>query len=386
MALYKRGKTYWYEFMFDGTRYRRSTGVKNLRIAEQIEAAFRTQLAKGEVGIETRTKAPTLNAFAQKFIDFVLVRHADKPQTGEFYSKKIKQVLKFDALREKRLDQIDEALIEDYIAWRRQTVSITTTNRELATLRRLLNVAKEWKVIRSVPRVRLLTGERQRDFVLTHEQEKRYLAASPEPLKSIAILLIDTGLRLGEALHLQKSDVHINSNGEGRLGWLTVRSGKSKNAKRSVPITARLANVLSPRLANDAPNWIFPGDSAESPLLATSVAHAHIKVCRPWVVKGKKLARQYNFPADFVLHSLRHTFLTRVGEAGADAFTIMKLAGHSSVTVSQRYVHPTSESVELAFQRLEQFNQKALAKTEEVGPHKIPHKSLHRGRKSLKGL
>ena len=54
-------------------------------------------------------------------------------------------------------------------------------------------------------------------------------------------------------------------------------------------------------------------------------------------MKKKKRIRQYNFPEDFVLHSLRHTCLTRLGDAGADAFTIMKLAGDSSVTVSQRY-------------------------------------------------
>jgi hypothetical protein len=41
-----------------------------------------------------------------------------------------------------RLDRIDEALVERYIVWRRRTVSATSVNRELATLRRLLNVAK----------------------------------------------------------------------------------------------------------------------------------------------------------------------------------------------------------------------------------------------------
>ncbi|WP_089406480.1 tyrosine-type recombinase/integrase [Granulicella rosea] len=74
----------------------------------------------------------------------------------------------------------------------------------------------------------------------------------------------------------------------------------------------------------------------------------------------KKRVRHFIFPKEFVLHLLRHTCLTRLGEAGADAFTIMKLAGHSSVTVSQRYVHPTPESVERAFDRLEALNQKAL--------------------------
>jgi hypothetical protein len=44
--------------------------------------------------------------------------------------------------------------------------------------------------------------------------------------------------------------------------------------------------------------------------------------------------------------------LTRLGEAGVDAFTIMRVAGHSSVTVSQRYVHPSPDSLERAFERL----------------------------------
>jgi integrase/recombinase XerD len=67
-------------------------------------------------------------------------------------------------------------------------------------------------------------------------------------------------------------------------------------------------------------------------------------------------------PSEFVLHSLRHTFGTRLGESGADAFTIMKLMGHSSVTVSQRYVHPSSEAVERAFSRLAALNASELKK------------------------
>ena len=46
----------------------------------------------------------------------------------------------------------------------------------------------------------------------------------------------------------------------------------------------------------------------------------------------------------------------------------MRLAGHSSVTVSQRYVHPTLDSCETAFERLEAFNQRAFAKVERETP------------------
>ena len=67
---------------------------------------------------------------------------------------------------------------------------------------------------------------------------------------------------------------------------------------------------------------------------------------------------------DRVIHSLRHTFLTRFGEAGADAFTIKKVAGHSSVTISERYIHPTPEGQERAFERFANMNQEAVEKAE----------------------
>jgi len=56
--------------------------------------------------------------------------------------------------------------------------------------------------------------------------------------------------------------------------------------------------------------------------------------------------------------------LTRFGEAGADAFTIKKVAGHSSVTISERYIHPTPEGQERAFERFANLNQTAVERPE----------------------
>lgn len=69
-----------------------------------------------------------------------------------------------------------------------------------------------------------------------------------------------------------------------------------------------------------------------------------------------ELRRLLNMPADFVLHTFRHTYGTRLGETGADAFTIMKLMGHSTVPVSQRYVHPSPEAMDDAGSRMEAWN------------------------------
>ena len=175
-------------------------------------------------------------------------------------------------------------------------------------------------------------------------------------LHDVAVVLLDSGLRLGEALALEWTDVHLGPVGGARYGWVQVKDGKSTNAKRTVPLLERVTCLLAEKKKTATSPWVFPGDSPDRPVLGTSLAHMHEKVRRP----GKQKDRSYVFPAEFVLHSLRHTALTRLGEAGADAFTIMKLAGHSSVIVSQRYVHPTGETVELAFDRLEKLNQKAL--------------------------
>ena len=71
---------------------------------------------------------------------------------------------------------------------------------------------------------------------------------------------------------------------------------------------------------------------------------------------------QLGLPWDAVLHSTRHTALTDLGAAGADVFTIKQVAGHASVTTSERYVHPVSKVIERAIEKLEQYRKDDLEK------------------------
>jgi len=52
------------------------------------------------------------------------------------------------------------------------------------------------------------------------------------------------------------------------------------------------------------------------------------------------------------LYTMRHTFLTRLGASGCDAWTLARIAGHSSITISARYVHPSNDTVLDAMARL----------------------------------
>jgi site-specific recombinase XerD len=361
MAIFKRGKVYWFHFYFSGQHIQKSTKQGNPRVARQMEAAYRTAMAKGEVGITERKPAPTLADFAQRFIDFVQVRNAAKPQTVLFYVRKLANLQKWEQLACAPLDRIDESLIESYVQQRSKKVSPASVNRELATLRRLLRLAYEWHVIERVPRIRLLPGEKSREFVLAHDKEQTYLDAAPQPLGEVAVFILDTGMRVGEVLALEWRDVRLEPAQGASLGYLHVRSGKSRNAKRNLCITERVRRILERRIDGNETPWVFTSQNGKDPLSIYTLDDQH------W-----RLRAELKLSKEFVIHSLRHTMLTRMGEAGADAFTIMRIAGHSSVTVSQRYVHPSPESVERAFQRMEALNETAKRKALQGQKRQLP--------------
>ena len=58
MAVYRRNRVWWYRFTWNGEAIRESTKQTNKRIAEQMESAHKTSLAKGEVGLRDRKPAP----------------------------------------------------------------------------------------------------------------------------------------------------------------------------------------------------------------------------------------------------------------------------------------------------------------------------------------
>src|ERR1700731_3084371 len=117
MAVYKRGRVWWYKFTWNGEPIRESTKQTNKRVAEQIEAAHKTSLAKGEVGIRERQVVPTLRQFAENdFLPYVRSTFANKVNTKTYYESGVKNLIAYDKLMNEPIDAITSDKIAGFVA------------------------------------------------------------------------------------------------------------------------------------------------------------------------------------------------------------------------------------------------------------------------------
>ncbi len=345
--LIKRGKTWHSRIMHDGKIHQQSLHTHDRNTAIKLEAVIRGSLVKGEFGITDTAKTPTLEQFETRLLEHWKANCA--PRTYGFYKQNFKVLTGFGFLAHTRLHKIDASLIEKFIQCRRKDeVTPVTINHSLRTLRRVLYIARDWKLIRDVPRIKMLPGENERDYVLTDKAVDAMVEWLREnyPTNRMHLLLpilVDTGLRITEACNLQRE--HVTFKGEVPASIKIVK-GKSKFAKRELPLTDRAAFCLLGWLQHSKCEYVFTSKGGKKP------------ITRHYPSEQFRAVRDaLGIGPECVLHSTRHTFCTRLGNAGCDAFTIQRLAGHSSITISQRYVHPDLAAKLSAIALLDALNQ-----------------------------
>ena len=202
MAIYKRGRVYWYKFMWNGELIRESTKQGNDRKARNIESAHRTSLANGLVGIREKKPVSSLADFLKNdFVPFVKTKHAAKSGTAEYYADGSNMVCKCDWASEP-LDKISDQHAQHFAA-KYSALSASRINCGLRSLRRALNLAFEWGKLDRPVKITLAKGERQRDTVLTESDWERYIEHCPQPWRDAAIIIRGTGMRPGEAFALR---------------------------------------------------------------------------------------------------------------------------------------------------------------------------------------
>ena len=369
MALFKRGRTYWYEFVYRGQRYCKSTRVRNKEAAIDIESAFRTALAKRDVGITERKPTPTLQQFEKQFTTWV-EENKKNPRTQEFYKAAYSRLLAFSPLAKAHLDQIDEPLIERFKSkMLTGDIGRTTINRYLATLRKALRYAsRKLKLFDKLPVIEMYTqedgAERERKFIFSDTDYTNWLAIAPEPLRAASILAREAGICRGEMLALQRDCITLTDqpDEDGMFGQVEIKRGlKRKERERTLPVNVEMRAAILGLLSRSRCEYLFT--SLENPSQPLS----------PWTLEDqlRRTRTSLKLDPDAGLHTLRHTCLTEMGR-NTDSFTLQRIAGHARITTTQRYVHPQQQAIKAAFS----------ARAASV-PTKVPTVNAHQKREAV---
>jgi integrase len=371
MHLFKRGSIYWFELVYEGQRIQKSTRVKNRRAAEDIAAAHRTALAKGDVGITERKKVPTFAVAMSAFLKWTSQEHQTSPGTAERYRYSSFALLRFfpnvplDRITPQEVERFKTSRASEMVTVRgkakdkRKNTNVkvrpATVNRELACLRAMFNhTAKDHHELRNpVSQIKLLAEANQQNRVLTFAEQRMYLEAASPTLAAVAGLILETGMRPEEVFTLQASSVRIKDR------FLRVERGKTPSARRRIELTDAAVAVLRTRVALtvDSP-YLFPCETdAARPLPGIQSAHAR--------------ALANSGVDDFRPYDLRHTWATRAAEAGIDLVTLASMLGHSRIQMVMRYAHPTQAHQSSAMKKLEKHNserERQEARTATHGP------------------
>src|SRR2546428_3289327 len=170
------------------------------------------------------------------------------------------------------------------------------------------------------------------------------LLAASQPLRD-ATMMLEAGMRPDEVCRIRRENVHLNQ------GYLFNAFGKTKAARRRVPLTEKACAVLARRLEKVKGDLVFPGRATGQPIIKVNRAQVGT-LAR--INRIRSEANENPIPA-LRLYDPRHTWATRGAMAGIDLVTLAAMLGHSRIQMVLRYAHPIEEHQFAAMKKLEAF-------------------------------
>lgn len=336
-------------------RYSVNVMVENQRIhrviGKESDGTTRTQAEEFVEKIKRDAREGRLNLPKGRKIGFTVTEAARayldklKQEGGRNLGAKTQQIDKtlIPLLGNLVLHKVTGSDIECYKKTRLETgVQQSTVNRELATVSHLFSKALEWGWLESKPLVKKFKENASKITYLTVEQADRLLQAAKADQNSQVYLFIliglETGMRRMEILSIKREHIDL----ERKI----IHIPQAKAGMRQQPMTSRLAGFLAEHLksADTEQVWLFPATKNNS-------ASGHTM----WIEKAfRRVVEAAGMnPKEILRHTLRHTAITHLVQAGIDLPTVKRISGHKTLQMVERYSHQNGAHIQAAMDKLE---------------------------------
>jgi integrase len=327
-----------YSFMIRGVRYRAAVPEARLKAeAERAEVEAKKAVFEGRYGRPSG---------ARDFVGFVEKEYEPwgKENKRSWRNEAYCVPRVKDFFRGKTFAQISPLLVEKF----KRTLREAETNRgthfsprhvnyHLQILFRIFSLAVERNEVAAednpCKRVKFLAECSRRTRYLLDEEEPRLfeqLVDERAHLREMVTVAVGTGMRLGDQLNLKKSKVDFQR-------YVVLVPNSKTGRDYPVPMNQEVREVLL-KLARQNPSgeYVFVNPKTGQPYRC--IKRAFKKAC--------ELAKI----DDLHWHDLRHTFGTRLAEAGFSEATIAELMGHTDPKTTRRYTHATDRAKHAAVQ------------------------------------
>jgi integrase len=328
VSLFKRGNLWWSNLYSGGIRHQYSTGSSNRRQAENIEAKLKEELNNERFQIVKADPDLKFGELAARFIASGSVR--------PHHLYHLKFLLPF--FSETAVLRLTRSLTDEFRKFRQAgnaVIKDATINRDMSVLKHILYWGVDEQLLQANPlaRMRLVRERRTRRQVLSVAEEQVLLGSAKNHLYGMVLMALDTGMRRGEITTQLWEDIDFSQ----KVLFVT-HSKTPEGESREIPLTERLHGYLLKDRQTMGLVISFKGRSVRI-------------VKRTWktALRNAKL-RHIRF------HDLRHTFNTRLMEAGVLQEIRMAIMGHSSGSkVHSIYTHIELPAKRKAIRTLESW-------------------------------
>ena len=353
MGLYKRGSVWWMRFTCQGKQIKRSTETDDKKLAQRIFDKVKGEVAERKWFERLPGEDRTFKELVEKYME----EHSARNKAPRSYvrDKSLRDHL-VKTFGELTLLGITPNLISEYKTKRRgEGAAPSTINNELGLMSHAFNLAiKEWEWVKENP-VKMVSKEKVNNLIerwLTLEEENKLLASSPKRLQEIIIFAINTGLRQSEILDLKWPRADLSRR------TITILEQKNQG-KDTLPLNERALGILRERSKNlcGETEYVFHTRNA------TRIASHNLQEAFNSAVKKARIEK-------LRFHDLRHTFATRLVQAGVDLYAVQKLGRWKNISMVMRYAHHYPESLRSGIEVLDRISKKVstnLAQHEEKG-------------------
>ena len=326
-GVYRRANSrYWWiaTTLPDGQRIRQSAGTEDRKEAEGLLAKFKLEAFR----------AANFGIKPERSWQEAVVRYLTSKST----LRSFRDVQRICRMLDPYLGRLMLSQINGDIIWQvtqgelKRGNAVATVNRYLALVRSVLRMARdEWQWLDSVPKVRLLSGEVERDRWLTRAEADRLIAECAPHFAALVRFALATGCRAREITGLEWDRVDLAR----RTAWLN----RTKNGTpRGVPLNSDAIAVLEAERGKH-PVYCFTYRGEPIGWDVTNTA---------WRTALRKAGI-----SDFRFHDLRHTWASWHRQAGTSCDELKDLGGWKTRSMVDRYAKFATENLAAAAARIE---------------------------------